>query len=94
MTFLQKGKAFCHAKQIPEDILYKLTNEVLGLEAFDEETFHHSIKEIRIPAFNHVVFVFHDGHEVERVWEDRSRSESWMDEMRAQAANNARRGRL
>ena len=91
VTFLQKGKALCHAKQIPEDTLYKLTNEVLGLDAFDEETFHQRIREIRIPAFNHVVFVFRGGHEVERVWADRSRAESWTDEMKARARQSARK---
>ena len=93
-TFLQKGKALCHAKQIPEDVLYELASETLGLDTFDEETFHHRIREIRIPAFNHVVFIFRDGHEVERVWKDRSRAESWTDEMKARARQNARKFHL
>ena len=92
-TFTQKGKAYCHAKQIPESVLFGLTADVLGIETFDEEAFRAYIKEIRVPAFNHVIFVFNDGHEVERVWQDRSRSESWTDEMKAQAAKHARRRR-
>ena len=91
MTFLQKGKVFCHAKQIPEDVLYRLSNEVLGLESFDESAFRARIKEIRIPCFNHVDFAFHDGHEVEQIWDDRSRSESWTAEMKAKAADRTRR---
>lgn len=94
VTFLQKGKAFCQTKQIPEDTLYALTADALGLDAFDEETLRAQIREIRVPAFNHVVFVFRDGHEVERVWKDRSRSESWTPEMKARAAETARRRRI
>lgn len=93
LTFIQKGKAFCHAKQIPEDTLYTLAADVLGLDAFDEKAFRAQVTEIRVPAFNHVVFVFRDGREVEQVWQDRSRSESWTAEMKAQAANHARRRR-
>lgn len=90
VTFLQKGKAVCHAKQIPEDVLYRLSAEVLDLENFDESVFKRQIKEIRIPAFNHVLFTFYDGHEVERVWADRSRSESWTDDMKRKAAEHAK----
>lgn len=90
-TFLQKGKAFCHAKQIPEDVLYRLSADVLETDIFDEGTFRKQIKEIRVPAFNHVIFVFRDGHEVERVWQDRSRSESWTEEMKQKAARGARK---
>lgn len=93
-TFIRVGKTACHAKQIPEGMLYEMAADVLGLEAFDERAFRTTIREIRVPAFNHVVFVFHDGHEVERVWRDRSRRESWTDEMREKAKANAKkRGR-
>lgn len=93
VTYLQRGKAVCHAKQIPENVLYDLVTDVLGLDTFDDDVFRKHIKALRIPAFNHVVFVFHDGHEVERVWRDRSRSESWTDEMRTRAAERTRRER-
>jgi DNA invertase Pin-like site-specific DNA recombinase len=84
-TFLEKGKSSCHAKQIPEGTLYAESAEVLGLDAFDAEVFKMHITEIRVPEFNHLVFVFHDGHTVEKVWKDRSRSESWNDAMREDA---------
>lgn len=94
VTFLQKGKAVCHAKQVPEGVLYELSADVLGVDAFDEAIFRRAIKEIRIPSFNHVVFVFYDDREVERVWRDRSRSESWTENMKAQAAAYSRRRKL
>lgn len=87
-SFLRFGKSVCHTKQIPEDTLYELTNDVLGLETFDEAEFKRRIRKIRIPTFNHVVFVFKDGHEEERVWKDRSRSESWDDAARERARQN------
>ena len=64
---------------------------VLGLEAFDPTVFKNSIKEIHVPAFNRLVFVFKDGREVERVWQDKSRSDSWTQEMKEQAAVYARK---
>lgn len=90
-TFLTLGKAVCHAKQIPESTLLALCVDVLGLPTFDENIFKKEIKELRVPAFNHVVFVFKDGHSVERVWQDRSRRESWTDDMRDQARECVKR---
>ena len=43
-TFLNKGKAECHTKQIPEEDLYRLSCEVLGIPKFDEEIFKDKIK--------------------------------------------------
>jgi len=85
-TFLQYGKSECHTKQIPEDILMSEIASVLGEEEFDGDLFKDMINEIRVPAFNHLVFVFRDGRTVERIWQDRSRRDSWTEEMRAKAA--------
>ena len=90
-TCLRFGKAYCHTKQIPEDILMATAASVLGCAVFDEALFHEKISEIRVPAFNHLVFIFKDGAQVERVWQDKSRADSWTDEMRVQAANHVRR---
>lgn len=84
-TFLQLGKNECHAKQIPEGTLNEITAEVLGISEFDESIFAERIAEIRIPEANRLVFVFGDGSTVEKVWHDRSRSESWTEEMRQAA---------
>ena len=90
-TYLTYGKAQCHTKQVPEDILMDTAASVLGISRFDAAIFDERIREIRIPCFNHRVFVFQDGTEVERVWQDKSRSDSWTDEMRTQAAICARK---
>ena len=92
-TFLQEGKAACPAKQIPEDTLIKVTAEVLGLTEFDETLFKKSITEIRVPSDNRLIFMFSNGRIVHREWQDRSRRESWTDEMKQEARDRALRRR-
>ena len=84
-TFLQRGKSACPAKQIPEDMLHAVTAGALGLESFDAALFAGRIAEIRAPEANRLLFVFRDGHIVERLWQNRSRRESWTPEMRQAA---------
>ena len=84
-TFITLGKRFCHTKQIPEDILIATTVSVLGIAEFDEEVFLNQIERIEVPAFNHLVYIIKDGHREERIWQDKSRRDSWTDEMREQA---------
>ena len=90
-TFLTFGKKYCHTKQIPEDILMATTASVLGMAEFDEENFRSQIERIEVPAFNHLVYVFKDGRREERVWQDKSRRDSWTEEMKIKAAEYARR---
>ena len=88
-TYLNKGKSVCYAKQIPEDILYQITCEVLGISKFDEQIFKAKIKEMTVPEWNVVTFVFHDGTKITKTWEDKSRK--WTDEMKAENYENLRR---
>jgi len=90
-TFLKHGKDHCPAKQVPEGTLMSVTTEVLGLVEFNADVFGTRIAQIRVPGANRLAFVFHDGHEEERVWLDRSRAESWTDEMRQAAGEHQRR---
>jgi len=89
-TYLTKGTVACQAKQIPEDVLYTLTNQVLGIPTFDEDIFRKHISAINVPGPNKVIFNFTNGSRVEAEWKDRSRSESWTDEMRQAARENRR----
>ena len=90
MTYLRRGKKYCPAKQIPEETLYCITCEVLGVHEVTEENIQ-VLAEIRIPSPNHILFVFEDGREIERVWQDRSRAESWTDEMKEKARAQMKR---
>lgn len=88
-TFDRKGKKECASKQIPEETLYNVTAEVLGLTEFDENIFAEHIEKILVPKANHLTFIFKNGHTEERIWKDRSRAESWTDEMKQEARKNA-----
>lgn len=90
VTYLRRGKKHCAAKQIPEETLRSLTREALGVPEITEENIR-ALAEIQIPCPNHILFVFKDGHETERVWQDRSRAESWTDEMREKARTQMKR---
>ena len=90
-TFLQEGKKACPSKQEPESVLYSLSSEVLGLGEFCADAFRKEISEILVPEPGKLIFVFHDGHTVEKLWQHISRSESWTEEMRDTARNHAKR---
>ena len=85
MTFQFEGKSACPAKQIPEPTLMAVCCDVLGLEEFDERVFTERISGIRVTAPNELLFLLADGHTETRAWKDRSRRESWTDEMKEAA---------
>ena len=94
-TYNTRGKKYCpKSKQIPENTLISVCCEVLGLQEFDADIFENQINKILVPAPNELIFVFHDGQEISAHWQDRSRSESWTEEMRAKVAErNRKRGK-
>ena len=90
VTYLRRGKKYCAAKQIPEETLHCIACEVLGVHEITEENIQ-TLPEIRVPSPNHIVFAFKDSREIERVWQDRSRAESWTDEMKEKARAQMKR---
>ena len=84
-TFMRKGKAYCHGKQIPEDTLLELTKDVLGYRSIED------IQQILVPEPNHLHYIFKDGAVVDRSWRDKSRRDSWDEDMRQQAADYTRK---
>lgn len=84
-TYLKYGKDSCDSKQISERILISEINEVMEQPEFDEELFDRLIEKIVASEINKMTFVFRDGHSVEKIWENRSRSESWTEEMKRKA---------
>ena len=69
----------------------EVTASALDTGEFDAELFRETVQEIRVPAFNRLVFVMKVGMKEECEWHDKFRSRRWTDEMRAQAAEHARR---
>ena len=90
-TFNQKGKAHCDAKQIPEEILKRVSAEAMGLPEFDEAAFAARVEEIQVPENGVLVFVFYDGHTVTKTWDNPSRRHSWNPENRQRARELALR---
>ena len=84
-TYLEHGKNACPAKQIPELVLLDASAEALGLASFDETEFLKRVLRIEIVRANTLRFVFTDGTTYLSEWKDRSRSESWTDEMKQAA---------
>lgn len=74
-TFNTQGKAVCPSKQIPEEKLYEMTADIdLG-----------DVDSIIAESGNIIRIRMKDGSEITRHWADRSRAESWTDEMKEQA---------
>ena len=76
-TFNLKGKALCASKQIPEDILLPIVQEVYdgGVE----------VDRILVQPGNVLEFILANGNVITRTWKDHSRRESWTPEKREQA---------
>ena len=88
-TYEKQGKSACAAKRIPEEKLVSLTCEILKIDKLDSDTLRSRITAIRIEQNNTVVFILNNGSEIKKQWKDRSRSESWTDEMKEAARQKA-----
>ncbi len=84
-AYLEHGKSACPAKQIPEETILRAAADALGLECFDEYEFYRKIEHIEVTRPNRLRFNFFGGGATECEWKDRSRSESWTDEMKQAA---------
>ena len=84
-TYLHKGKEVCPSQKIPESILIKETLTVLGVDSFTRADLLSMLREILVPAHNHLCFIFKDGSQKEVEWQFPSRSQSWTPEMRMKA---------
>lgn len=84
-TFKTRGKAVCASKQIPDDILVAISTDVLGLSEMDETLFAKSVTSITVTPGNVLTFHMTDGRVVEKIWQDRSRSDAWTQDKRRQA---------
>lgn len=88
-TFLQKGKKFCQEPRIPEDILYRLTAEVLGDADFDEADLMENVVDI-VASDHSLFFTMQSGEQITKEWNHKSRAESWTPEMKEKARQRAK----
>lgn len=78
-TFNSAGKSVCASKQIPESTLTYL------VESVKADNIGRQIKSLQMLPKNQVSIIFSDGTSITTEWKDRSRSDSWTDEMREAA---------
>ena len=90
-TYNTRGKKYCASKQIPEETLKTACASVLGIDAFDEATFSERVDFIMAQPENTLEFHFYSGQTAIEHWIDRSRSESWTEEMRQAARERTAR---
>ena len=69
-TTHQKGKALCPAKHYTEAVMEQVAAEVMGLPEFDPAIFEKKIQEIRVQMDGSLIYIFRDGHQISRDWED------------------------
>ena len=93
-TFDHVGKFACASKQIPEETLKQATAMAMGMDEFAEAVFRERVESVLVCNGNKLVFHFCNGTETTLHWQDRSRSQSWTDEMKEAARQRAleRRG--
>ena len=78
-TYNTHGKKACASKAIPESVLYNLTADTpLG-----------DLTAIRAEKDNTLIFCFKNGSQTVKRWQDRSRRESWTEEMKEKARQQA-----
>lgn len=85
---MREGK--CSMQGIPENKIEGMVAEALGLENFDSEQFLEEVKEIEVCTGHKVVLHMMDGTVKHCTWQERSRSESWTPEMRAEVGRKNR----
>lgn len=78
-TYNTYGKKGCASKAIPESTLYELTADMVISD----------LTAIQAENGNTLVFRFKDGSQTVKRWKDRSRAESWTDEMKEKARQKA-----
>ncbi len=82
-TFTTYGKDACPSKSIPEEVLIKLTNEVLNISEFDENLFKKQVKQIVVQEDGSLLYQMTNGDELLKTWEYKTRSQCWTPEKRA-----------
>ena len=85
-TFNRKGKEFCpDGKQIDEGKLFEAINEYFGWSEFKQDIFKTLVDKMISKPNNEIELHFKDGSVDSIFWKDRSRKESWTEEMKEAA---------
>ncbi len=87
--YQEKGKEMCTSKQIPEEELFRLASEVLGVTELTPNAFFDRITAITATKENALIFHLAGGETPVKRWKPRSRSDVWTGEMREAARQRA-----
>ncbi len=90
LKYYRYGVSVCKSQRIPEEILIEKTKEVLGVDSLSRETIIEKIERIYIPEHYRLVYELKNGNIKDVMWQHRSRSCSWTEEMRLAASQKAR----
>ena len=90
-TFIQEGKAYCQSKKIPDETLMRICCDLFSWNSFDEQALRETVDQITAVYPNGLIFHLKEGTEKTAEWQYESRSKSWTPEMKAQAAEHAKR---
>lgn len=83
------GDSVCPSRQIPENILFKKTQDVLGTDGLSPEILAERIGKILVPEHHRLVFQLKDAPDTETRWKYPSRRDAWTKEKRQLAREQA-----
>ena len=92
-TYNSMGKDACPSKRVPENTLMDTAADVMGMVTFDPDAFLSKITEVSVENGNRLVFHHSDGTQTVKRWQDRSRADSWIEEMKEAARRRERERR-
>ena len=88
-TYIRLGSKGCLSKQIPNDALQSLSKEILGVDELTSEIIDERIEKIIVGDDRLLTFYLKDGSKIDAHWMQKSRSESWTEEMKENARRKA-----
>lgn len=88
-TYVRFGSKGCLSKQIPNDALQALTKEILGVDELTSEIIKEKIEKVIVGDDRLLSFYLKDGSQIDAHWMQKSRSESWTEEMKENARRKA-----
>lgn len=88
-TYIRLGSKKCLSKQIPNDALQILAKEILGVDELTSEIIDERIEKVIVGDDRLLTFYLKDGNKIDANWMQKSRSESWTEEMKENARRKA-----
>lgn len=74
-TYNNRGKQYCPSKAVPESVLQSITSD--------------NISKISVFNDNMLRIILSDGSEIDYQWQDKSRKDSWTEEMKKKAGKRS-----